>query len=127
MTCNKIWNELNMKNIITTIVWKKKVLSLADVFEKFIDRCLKFYKLDPCHYFSSLGLSWDAMQQKADVKLEKILDTDMYLFIEKRLRGGICYIAKRYSETNNKYMKDYDPTKPWKYISYLDRMDILSC
>ena len=116
-----------MKNIITTIVWKKKVLSLADVFEKFIDRCLKFYKLDPCHYFSSLGLSWNAMQQKADVKLEKILDTDMYLFIEKRLRGGICYIAKRYSETNNKYMKDYDPTKPWKYISYLDRMDILSC
>ena len=44
----------------------------------------------------------------------------MYLFIEKGLRGGISYIAKRYSEANNKYMKDYDPTKPSKYISYLD-------
>ena len=40
---------------------KKDVLLLADVFEKFIDRWLKFYKLDPCHYFSSSGLSWDAM------------------------------------------------------------------
>ena len=43
----------------------------------------------------------------------------MYLFIEKELRG-ISYIAKRYAETNNKYMKDYDSTKPSKYISYLD-------
>ena len=36
---------------------KKDVLLLADVFEKFIDKCLKFYGLDPCHYFSSPGLS----------------------------------------------------------------------
>ena len=29
----------------------------------------------------------------------------MYLFIEKGLRGGISYIAKRYSDINNKCMK----------------------
>ena len=40
---------------------KKDVLLLADVFEKFIDTCLKFCGLDPCHYFSSPGLSWDVM------------------------------------------------------------------
>ena len=40
---------------------KKDVLLLADVFEEFIDTCLKFYKLDLCHYFSSPGLSLDAM------------------------------------------------------------------
>ena len=44
----------------------------------------------------------------------------MHLFIEKGLRGGISYIAKRYSEANNKSMKDYDPTKPSKFILYLD-------
>ena len=54
------------------------------------------------------------------VKLEKIFDIDMYLFIEKGLRGGIYYNAKRYAKANNKYIKDYDPTKPSKYISYLD-------
>ena len=40
---------------------KKDVLLSVDVFEKFIATCLKFYGLGPCHYFSSPGLSWDAM------------------------------------------------------------------
>ena len=87
---------------------KKDVLLLADVFEKFIDTYLKFYKLGRCHYFSSPGLSWDAMLKMTGVKLEKISDIDMYLFIEKGLIVGISYIAKRYSEANNKYMKNYE-------------------
>ena len=47
-------------------------------------------------------------------------DTDKYLFIEKGLRGGISYIAKRYAKANNKYMNDYDPKKQSTFISYLD-------
>ena len=90
------------------------------MFEKFIDTCLKFYGLDPCHYFSSPGLSLDAMLKTTGVRLGKVVDIDMYLFIEKGLRGGISYIAKRYSEANNKYLKDYDPKKTSKFISYLD-------
>ena len=94
---------------------------LADAFEKFIDTCLKFYELDPCHYFSSPGLSWDVMLKMANVKLEKISDIDKYLFIEKGLRGGISYIAKRHAKANNKYMNDYDPKKQSTFISYLDK------
>ena len=48
--------------------FKKDVLLLADIFEKFIDTCLKFYGLDRCHYFSFPGLSWDAMLKKTGVK-----------------------------------------------------------
>ena len=91
---------------------KKDVLLLADVFEKFIDTCLKYYGLDPCHYFSSPGLSWDAMLKMTGIKLEKTSDIDKYLFIEKRLTGGISYIAKRYTKANN------------KYISYLDKNNL---
>ena len=40
---------------------KKDVLLLADVFEKFIDTCLAFWKLDPRHYFIYPGLCWVAM------------------------------------------------------------------
>ena len=91
------------------IILKEIFLLLADVFEKFIDTCLKFYGLDPCHYFNSPGLSWDAMLKMSTVKLDKMSDIDKQSFIEKGLNGGISYIAKRYAKANNKYMKDYDP------------------
>ena len=99
---------------------KKDVLLSADVFEKFIATCLKFYGLDPCHCSSFPGLSWDAMLKMTGVKLEKIPDIYKYLFIEKGLRGGISYISKRYAKANNKYMNDYDPKKQATFISYLD-------
>ena len=51
----------------------------------------------------------------------------MSLFTEKGLRGGISYTAKRYSKTNNKYMKNYDPTKPSIYIRYLDMNNLYGC
>ena len=44
---------------------------LADVLEKLIDMCLKFYGLDPCHYFNSPGLSWNAMLKMTGVKFKK--------------------------------------------------------
>ena len=60
------------------------------------------------------------MLKMNDIKLEKISDIDNYLFIEKGLRGGNSYIAKRYSKANNEYLNDYDPKKPSTFISYLD-------
>ena len=96
LTCEKIWNKFKMRNMgdYHDHYLKKDVLLLADVFEKCISTCIKHYELDPCHYFSSPGLSWDAMLKMTDVKLEKISDIDKYLFIEKGSRGRISYIAK---------------------------------
>ena len=94
LTCNKIWKEFRVKNLshCHDHYLKKDVLLLAAVFEKFIDTCLKFCGLDPCHYFSSVRLSWGTMLKMTGVRLEKISHIDMYLFIEKELRGGISYI-----------------------------------
>ena len=99
---------------------KKDVLLSTDVFEKFIATCLKLYWLDPCHYFSSPKLSWDAMLKMTGVKLEKMSAIDKYLFIEKGLTGGIYYIGKRYAKASNKYVNDYDHKKPSAFISCLD-------
>ena len=60
------------------------------------------------------------MLKMAGVKLEKILDIDKYLFIEKGPRGAISYIAKRYAKANNKYMNDYNPKKQSTFITDLD-------
>ena len=96
------------------------VLLLTDVFENFRKTCMQYYKLDPCHCFTSPGLRWDAMLKMTNIKLKLMTDIDMFQFIEKGMRGGISYIANRYGNANNKYMKEYDEKAPSKYIMYLD-------
>ena len=70
--------------------------------------------------FSIPGLSWDAMLKMTGVELELISDIDTNLFIEKGMRGGISYIAKRYSKASNKCMENYDSSEESVYIIYLD-------
>ena len=74
LMCKKTCNKFDMKKMSDyhDHYLKKDVLLLADVFEKFVDTCLKFDELDPCHYFSSPGLSSNAMLRMTGTKLEKI-------------------------------------------------------
>ena len=118
----KVWNTFKLQTMgeYHNLYLKSDILLLADVFENFRKTCLQYYKLDPCHYFTSPGLSWDAMLKMTNIKLELMTDIDMFQFIEKGMRGGISYIANRYGKANNKYMKEYDDKAPSKYIMYLD-------
>ena len=117
-----VWNTFKLQSMgeYHNLYLKSDILLLADVFENFRKTCLKYYKLDPCHYFTSPGLSWDAMLKMTNIKLELMTDIDMFQFIEKGMRGGISYIANRYGKANNKYMREYDEKAPSKYIMYLD-------
>ena len=118
----KVWDAFKLKTMgeYHNLYLKTDVTLLADVFENFRRTCLQYYKLDPCHYFTSPGLSWDAMLKMTDIKLELMTNIDMFQFIEKGMRGGISYIANRYGKANNKYMKEHDKNMPSKYIMYLD-------
>ena len=64
------------------------------------------------------------MLKMTEIKLELISDIGKYYFVEEELRGGISVISKRYSEANNKYMKNHDPTKESKYITDLDTSNL---
>ena len=119
---NKVWNTFMIKTMgeYHDLYLVSDVLLLTDVFENFRKTCLQYYKLDPCHYFTSSGLSWDAMLKMTNIKLELMTDIDMFQFIEKGIHGGVSYIANRYGNADNKYMKEYDEKAPSKYIMYLD-------
>ena len=98
---------------------KTDVLLLRDVFEKFISVCLKDYGLDPCRYFSSAGLSWDAML--TGIQLEKINNVDVHLFLEKGMRGGVSYISKRYSKSDqNKTIMYWDANNSYGWAMIQD-------
>ena len=117
-----VWNTFKCQSIrdYHDLYLKSDVLLLADVFENFRKTCLKHYKLDPAHYYTSPGLAWDACLKETGQQLELLCDYDMLMMFERGIRGGMTHIAKRYSEANNKYMKNFDPNKPSKYIQYLD-------
>ena len=117
-----VWNEFNLKSMgeYHDLYLESDILLLTDVFENFRKVCMLYYKLDPCHYFTSPGLSWDTMLKMTNIKLELMVDIDMFQFIEKGMRGGISYIANRYGKSNNKYMKTYEEKATSKYIMYLD-------
>ena len=117
-----VWQKFQCKNLgdYHDLYLKTDVMLLADVFEKYRSTCIKQYKLDPAHYYTSPGLSWDALLKKTKIELQLLTDYDKYLFIEKGLKGGVSMVSKRYAKANNKYLDDYDAEKPSSYIQYLD-------
>ena len=91
------------------------VLLLADVFETFRRTCQEQYG-----YYTSPGLSWDALLKKTGVELELLTDYDQHLFIEKGMRGCISMASKHHARANNPMVEGYDPGRPSSHILYLD-------
>ena len=122
-----VWKVFKIKNLgeYHDMSLKCDVLWLCDVFEKFISVSLKDYILHPGHYFSSPGLSWDAMLKMTGIQLEKI-NIDVHLFFEKGMRVGVSYISKRYSKSddNNTVMYwDANNLYSWAMIQDLPYCD----
>ena len=82
---NKVWNTFMIKTMgeYHDLYLVSDVLLLTDVFVNFRKTCMQYYELDPCHYLTNPGLSWDAMLKMTNIKLELMTDIDMFQFIEK--------------------------------------------
>ena len=118
----KTFAEFGCKNLrdYMDLYVKSDALLLCDIFEYFRELCLKNYGLDPCHYLSLPGFTWDAMLKMTKVEIELISDLDQYTFVEDGLRGGVCTINHRHFEANNPYLDNFDPTKATSFIHYVD-------
>ena len=105
----KVWDVFEIRNLgeYHDLYVQTDTLLLADVYEKFRDKCIEIYGLDPSHFLSAPGLAWQACLKKTEVKLELLTDINI-LMIEKGIRGGMCQSTHRYAKANNKYMKNYD-------------------
>lgn len=93
---------------------------LADVFERYRDLVFDQYSLECLAYVSAPQLAFDGMLRLSNERIECLPDMSMVHFLQKNIRGGICVSSKKYSQANNKYLPNYDESKPSKFITYLD-------
>lgn len=84
---------------------------------------MNFMGLDPCHFFTLPSQGINALLKKTGKKVALFDNTqrDMYLMIESGKIGGISGTGStRYVKLNNKYLPDFDPSKPSTYAMYID-------
>lgn len=119
----KVWSKFKCKDLgsYSDLYLKIDILLLCDTFENFRTLCIENYGLDCAHYFSLPGLTFDAMLKYTKVNLELFTNYDMYMFVEKGVRGGITSCSKRHARANNKYMKQsFNPNEKSSYLMYID-------
>ena len=119
---NNVFKRFELENLgdYHDLYVQSDTLLLADVCENFRNMCLKEYELDPAHFLSLPGLTWQACLKKTNIELELLTDYDMLLMVQEGIRGGICHSVPRYAKANNKYMKNYNNNEESSYIQYLN-------
>ncbi|XP_036146037.1 uncharacterized protein LOC118646692 [Monomorium pharaonis] len=119
-----VWQRFNIKNLgeYSDLYLKTDVLLLADVFEKLRDNSIESYGLDPAHYYTLPGYTWDAMLKYTGVRFELLtdIDIDMVLFVERGVRGGLSQCSNRYERANNRHLPCYDSSQPSSFLMYYD-------
>jgi hypothetical protein len=95
-----VWEVFNCQTLrdYSDQYLKTDVLLLSDVFERFRDVTMDSHKLDPCRFYTTLGLTWDVMLKHTKVELELLQDYDMILFFEKGIRGRLSQVSHRYAD-----------------------------
>ena len=92
-----------MYNLLDTLL-------LADIFENFIKKCKKFYKINPLYCYSAPGFTWKAFFKFSNTSVEYIKDHELLLLLENNIRGGISGVM------GPRYLKSDENTK----ILYID-------
>ena len=106
----KVFKEFNIKHLgrYCDLYVQSDTLLFADVFEKFKNKYIEIYELDPACFLFATALAWQACLKKTRIELELLTDIGMLLMFENGISRGICHAIHRYAKPNNEYMKNYN-------------------
>ena len=71
-------------------------------------------------------MAWDAALKLTKVQLQLLTKDDMYLFVEKGIRGRITTITKRLATTNNPEYLVMILFKSWFHLLYVNADNLVS-
>ena len=94
MHAERVCKVFQLKNVgeCQNLYLKSSTLLLNDFFKNFRKMYLKIYELDPAKFLSAPGLEWQAVLNKAVVKLELLTNINVLLMFVKGNRGGIYQV-----------------------------------
>ena len=89
----RAWQEFGCQNFgdYLMVYLKLDVLLLACVFEKFREKTLEQDGLDPVHFVSLPGLSFESAFKMSGERIELLDDLEMYTYFERGIRGGMTF------------------------------------
>lgn len=83
--------------------------------------CLTTYNLHCAYYLTTPGFVFDAILYCVKIELELFCSYEMYLMIERWIRGEESVCIKKHAMANNKDTHEtYNNTLPITYQVYLD-------
>jgi len=103
-----LYKALNMHNLLDFVIFYlcSDVYLLTEVFTQFRDLVYLHYKVDPAHYFSLAGFSFNCALSYTDKTLELLPNVDFVNYVEKSIRGGICQGNFHLIEANSRHLKN---------------------
>ncbi len=122
----KVWSSFDCHKLgdYHDVYLRSDICILADVFENFRKLTIEAYKLDPICYLTGASLFFDAMLKMTEIKLELIKSIDIYQMFQDAIRGGVCFVGKRYAKANNKYVGDFNDQEESSFIAYFDQNNL---
>ena len=116
----EIYDLMECKTLATIMTCMTlDVYLLADIFEAFREVGLKEYRLDLAHFYPAPNFTWGGMLISTKVELALLTDIDM-LHCERAISGSFNGTgALRHFKANNKYMTNFDSSKPSVYGAFL--------
>ena len=118
-----VYNSFNCQNLgdYLELYQNNDVVLLAEVFQSFRRMSLENFELDPVYFITSAQLTYNAGLKITKAELDLLKHVDTYLWLENQIRGGICYLSKRYVRANNPLIPDtYNQNELNSYILPLD-------
>jgi len=111
-----VWQRFSIRTlgVYSDLYLKTDVLLLAENFHN----CVASYCLDPTHYYTLPGFTWDAETYAYRIQVASSGDID--LVIERGVRGGLSQCSDRYAQANNKYMRSIYLSKS-SYLMYYEQ------
>jgi hypothetical protein len=112
-----VWSEFNCKNLISyaELYCKIDTILLAEIFQAFRQKMMKFSGLDPAYYISLPAYGYDSMLKITKQEIELPTNIDIVHFLEECKRGGVSFINTRYLQSTQIDQKD---------ILYIDRNNL---